>query len=81
MFKELRPFIISLNMETLFLPKAQMVLWNETKLPVGQESPVEEKLLYVFLQASELESLEYLWIPTRLSVITSSHGGWEEWVD
>lgn len=52
MFKELRPFITSLNMETLFLPKAQMVLWNETKLPVGQESPVEEKLLYVFLQAS-----------------------------
>lgn len=74
MFKELRPFIISLNMETLFLPKVQMVLWNKMKLPVGQESPVE-KLLYVFLQASELESLEYLWIPTRLSVITSSHGG------
>lgn len=71
MFKELRPFIISLNMETLSLPKAQTVLWNKMKLPVCQESPVEEKLLYVFLQASELESLEYLCLPTRLSVITS----------
>lgn len=57
------------------LPKAQTVLWNKMKLPVCHESLVEEKLLYVFLQASELESLEYLWIPTRLSVITSCLSG------